>query len=456
MKTKLLLLVFAIVFTTANLRAADFTVDGIAYTITSATAPYTVAVALKSTGYKGAVTIPDAVNYNSINYSVTSIGNTAFHLCTGLTSVTFPNSVTSIGDVAFAFCNGLTSVIIPNSVTSIGMGAFNSCTGLTSVTIPASVTFIGDIAFPNYVSFYVNSENPNYSSIDEVLYNKVQTSLIQCHVSKKGSFVIPSSVTSIGRNAFDGCTGLTAVTIPNSVTSIGDQAFEGCSGLTSLTIPNSITFIGSEAFNGCTNLTSVILPNSVTSIGAETFYGCTGLISVTIPNSVTTIRVLAFYNCSGLTSLTIPNSITFIGSEAFNGCTNLTSIYADSPIPVDLSNYSTIVFYNVNKTACTLYVPIGSKSLYAAANQWKDFKNIVEHIVTGIATVSASRLNIRVMGRTMEICLPEASAHVQVVDISGRQLYNGTPSGSTLSITLPQAGIYIVRVGNKTTKLVAP
>jgi hypothetical protein len=128
-------------------------------------------------------------------------------------------------------------------------------------------------------------------------------------------------------------------------------------------------------------------------------------------------------------------------------------VYADSPTPIVLSIN---VFYNEHPPTRTLYVPIGSKSLYAAANQWKDFTNIVEHIVTGIATVSASRLNIRVMGRTVEISLPEASSHVQVVDISGRQLYNGKPSGSTFTVTLPQAGVYLVRVGNKTVKLVAP
>ncbi len=124
MKIKLLLLVFPILFTTTNLRAADFTVDGIAYSITSATSPYTVAVSLKSPGYTGVVTIPASVSYNSINYSVTSIGVSAFQNCAGLTSVTIPNSVSSIGTQAFCYSAGLTSVTIPNSVNSIGTRAF--------------------------------------------------------------------------------------------------------------------------------------------------------------------------------------------------------------------------------------------------------------------------------------------------------------------------------------------
>lgn len=373
MKIKLLLLIFTVVFTTTNLHAADFTLDGIAYTITSTTAPNTVAVSKTSPGYTGTVTIPGEVRYNSISYSVTSIGSSAFYNCTGLTAVTIPNSITSIGDGAFAFCTGLSSVNIPNSVTSIAASAFNSCTGLSLVTIPSSVTYIGDIAFTNDGSFYVDSNNPNYSSIDGVLYNKTQTNLIQCGVSKKGSFVIPSSVTHIGRNAFYDCTGLTNVTIPNSVTSFGVSVFYGCSGLTSITIPSSITSIEMWTFQKCNGLTSVILPNSVTSIG-----------------------VSAYQSCTSLTSVTIPNSVISIGHWAFQDCTALSAIYANSPTPADLSS-STDVFHNVNKTTCTLYVPTGSRSLYASAPVWEDFKNIEEHIITGIDELAAANGNISVL-----------------------------------------------------------
>ena len=133
--------------------AFDFKSGGLYYDITSST-ELTVRVTYKSySNYtysndaSGDVSVPSTVMYSGKTYSVTSIGREAFSRCTGLTSISIPNSVTSIGDGAFSGCAGLTSITIPNSVTSIGIYAFEGCTGLTSVTIPNSVTSIGDYAF---------------------------------------------------------------------------------------------------------------------------------------------------------------------------------------------------------------------------------------------------------------------------------------------------------------------
>ena len=193
--------------------------------------------------------------------------------------------------------------------------------------------------------------------------------------SKITKTVITGGVTSIGANAFRGCTGLTSVTIPDSVTSIGKSAFYNCTGLkeviynakaitdgsyafqgvgtaavgmkvvfgksvekipsnifynceslTSVTILDSVTSIGDWVFSGCAGLTSVTIPDSVTSIGDYAFRGCTGLTSVTIPDSVTSIGKSAFYNCTGLTSVTIGNGVTSIGDYAFCGCTGLKEV----------------------------------------------------------------------------------------------------------------------------------
>ena len=335
---------------------------------------------------KGAITIPSEIDGKpvtsigdsafedctgltsiTISNSVTSIGYKAFYDCTGLTSITIPNSVTSIGDLAFEDCTGLTSInvasdnnyyssnngvlfnkkktalirypegksqtsyTIPNSVTRIGYGAFRGCTGLTSITIPNSVTSIASWAFDGctgLTSINVASGNNYYSDNNGVLFNKKKTELIRYPEGKsQTSYTIPDSVTSIGNWAFDGCTGITSITIPNSVTSIGAHAFDGCTGLTSITIPNSVTSIGYMAFYGCTGLTSIAIPNSVTSIGNWAFFECTGLTSITIPNSVTSIGDGAFNSCTGLTSITIPDSVTSIGDKAFRDCTGLKDVY---------------------------------------------------------------------------------------------------------------------------------
>ena len=280
----------------------------------------------------------------TIPNSVTRIGNNAFNYCTGLTSITIPNSVTSIEDSAFKYCRGLTSITIPNSVTSIGYAAFEHCTGLTSITIPNSVTSISDWAFDGctgLTSINVANENNYYSSNNGVLFNKKKTELIRYPEGKsQTSYTIPDSVTSIGYGAFYGCTGLTSITIPDSVTSIGSNAFEYCTGLTSINVAsgnncysdnNGVLFNKKKTelirYPEGKSQTSYTIPDSVTGIGDGAFWDCTGLTSITIPNSVTSIGDGAFNSCTGLTSITIPDSVTSIGDWAFNGCTGLKDVY---------------------------------------------------------------------------------------------------------------------------------
>jgi|GEM_PF-1515455 len=196
----------------------------------------------------------------TIGSGVTSIGDGAFIFCTALTAVNIPNSVISIGNSSFYDCASLTSITIPNSVTSIGQGAFTSCIALTSVSIGSGVTVIGNYAFTvctALTSITVNESNANYASVDNVLYNKTITTLVQCPGGRAGVFAIPNSVTTVGFRAFYYCTALTSVVVPNSVTSIREGAFQFCTNLTSVTIGNGVTSIWNNVFRSCAKLTSI-------------------------------------------------------------------------------------------------------------------------------------------------------------------------------------------------------
>jgi hypothetical protein len=247
-----------------------------------------------------------------IREGVTSIGSYAFHDCSGLTgALTIPSSVTSIGFNTFTFCSGLTSVTIPSSVTSIGMAAFMGCSGLTSVTIPSSVTSISVDAFAycsGLTSVNVDVTNASYASENGVLFSKDKTTLIFYPLGKTGnSYTIPSSVTSIGEQAFSDCIGLTSVTIPSSVTSIGDLAFADCSSLTSALIPSSVTSIGHSAFFNCSGLTEVINLNPVPqNINSDVFNGVnTNSCTLKVPSSSVNVYKTAtgwseFNNIAGI------------------------------------------------------------------------------------------------------------------------------------------------------------
>ena len=338
MKKQLLLIVMMLMPMVASADAVE--INGIYYNLIAKAKQ--AEVTSNPNKYTGSVIIPKSVIYNDENYSVTSIDKYAFRSCSGLVSVTIPNSVTSIGESAFQECSRLASVTIPNSVTSIGESAFQECSRLASVTIPNSVTSIGECAFG--------------------------------FCSGLTSVTIPNSVTSIGEGAFVNCSSMTSIIIPNSVTNIGKDTFNGCSGLSSVTIPNSVTSIGNYAFSGCSGITSITIPNSLASIGKYSFRNCSGLTSVTIPNSVSRIGEGAFKNCSSLTSITIGNGLEYINSTAFGSCPNLTDVTCNAE---NVPNTNSDAFKDSYIEYVTLHVPSASVNAYKTSDPWKNFKEIV-------------------------------------------------------------------------------
>lgn len=249
--------------------------------------------------------------------------------------------------------------------------------GKSCIKIPESVSYNGN----DYAVIAIR-EKAFY------FYTNLKTIDIPCSVKSIGyeafsasgleSISFPKSITSIRSGTFYDCKSLTSVEIPSSVTTIMENAFHGCEQLTSIELPNSITFIDRGAFSECYNLASVKLPNAVTSIERSTFYGCK-FSSIEIPESVTSINEYAFMKCDRLVSFSIPHNVSYIGWDAFNGCTNMKSLTVNIESPNGITLYND-AFRNLPTETCILHVPLGSKELYANADLWKDFANIVEII----------------------------------------------------------------------------
>ena len=441
--------------------------------------------------------------------SLTRIGDEAFASCLNLPMVTLPAGVTSIGDYAFSYCGNLALATLPAGLQVIGRGVFDQCKKLSSVVIPAGVISIGDGAFAGCGSLptiTVAAGNTKYVAVDGVLFYKDKTVLLQYPAGRAAtSYVIPAEVTNIVDEAFSLAYNLTAVTLPIGLTFIGNYAFLNCSRLTSITIPAAVKTIGEDAFTFCQELTEIkveaantaytsadgvlfdktkktlikypggrsattyTIPAGVTNIDAEAFENTLQLTSVTIPTSVKKIGEGAFFRsgltsavipdgvdtiasrtfgwCEKLASVTLPASVKAIRFTAFYGCKNLKSLTVGAKTP-PVINENESVFREVPVANVTLTVPKGSKSAYAAAPVWKEFKQISESTV-GNVTLPEAR--IYAAGGRLYLTL-QTAAPVGVYTLNGVLVRTfSAPAGET-TVALPQ-GVYIVRIGDTAEKV---
>jgi hypothetical protein len=401
----------------------------------------------------------------TIPNSVASIGIRAFQSCSSLPSVIIPNSVTYIGDAAFAYCNSLPSVIIPTSVDSIRTNVFRDCIGLTSVTIPNSVITIGVSAFQG--------------------------------CSGLTSVIIPNSVASIRDSAFQGCSGLTSVIIPDSVTSIGHYAFYSDSSLTAVIIGNSVASIGDRVFDECHRLTSVTIPNSVDSIGNYAFRNCFSLTSVTIGNSVASIGNYAFAYCDSLANIYVKaETPPQIGSTTFQGVSVSIPVHVPCGKASDYQSaqyWST--FTNIIDAAPAISVQSSDMTMGTVAVtqqntctddaiieatpnagyrfvKWNDNNNTNPRTVTvtqdtaftatfeantGITEISHTSIQMYPNPVTNgQLTLSNGQGKVEIYTVQGVQVgsYSLTDKETSIDISHLASGVYFVKTGNTTRKLV--
>ena len=346
--------------------------------------------------------------------SVTSIGNSAFYGCVGLTSITIPDRVTGIGEGAFSDCRGLTSVTIGNGVANIGDGAFNDCDKLVEIVNNSNLDIVKGSEEYGCVALYalnvqkggtteiVNKDGYLFYTSDNVNYllgyvgNDTELTLLnnyngqnyqiykyafyKCH--RLSRIIISNKVTCIGDYAFEDCCNLTSITIGNGVTSIGDGAFYECSGLASITIGNGVTNIGYEAFYECSRLASITIGSSVTSIGYKAFYGCNGLEHIIVSdgnaeyhsNGNCLIETEAKNLILGCKNSTIPSdgSVTSIGDLAFYGCNGLTGKLI---IPDSVTSIGDLAFYGCNGLTGKMIIPDSVISI--GRDAFKDCSNLM-------------------------------------------------------------------------------
>lgn len=337
--------------------------------------------------YEGDIVIPSSIKLANVTYQVARIGNGAFYNNDYITSVTIPTSVTTIGDHAFYNCEKITSISLPESVRRIEYNAFRECYNLKTITLNNGLETIENGVFCNCY----NLQNVALPNTLKAIGNET---FALCRSFTR--MELPDGLTNIGHSLFEDCSSLASVKLPAAMTAIPDDMFYS-SGIKSITIPSTVKSIGENAFRNCDALTSIVIPDGVESLGNHVFFDCNNLLSATIGEGVTTIPTSAFdddyalsvvslpstlltigeraFNtCRSLTSITIPENVTSIARYAFTECDKLTSVYSLPLIPPTMGSGDSHPFYDA-VSRITLYVKASAMSAYVGSEQWDIFQN---------------------------------------------------------------------------------
>ncbi len=347
----------------------------------------------------------------SIPMGVIRIGRGAFSRCSSLGSVELPSSVEFIGDAAFEYCSSLVEFVTPDTVISIGFGAFQGCDGLTTISLGAGVASIGERALAGCGSLTVikvSAENPNFRSLDGVLFDLRDNGLLRYPPRKFGTYSVPDGVVSIATGALEGALGLEVLTFPASLLKVDAEAFSSCPSLMHITVadenpafvslngvlfdkslqalilypraksgrysvPTGVVSIGSSAFAESPWLTEVDLPSSVTALGDYAFGYCPALRRVNWHDGITRIGAYAFSDCYALTLVTLPSSLTEIGEGAFSLCTSLTEAVIPEGV-VRISDYMFRGCFSLTQ----IFIPASVVSVGQYAFDWCDSLQKIE------------------------------------------------------------------------------
>lgn len=475
------------------LQAQEFEVDNITYKIVDENTK--MVEITNGTNASGEIGIPPRVSNNGEDYTVIAIADQAFRGNKNITGVIIPETVDTIGVYAFEGCDALSDVEISEGVTTIKRRAFESCASLKRVRIPSTAINLESNIFVDcreLLAITVDPANPNYSSEDGILFNKSKTILHRYPTRKNvgGSYTIPNTVKTIDVGAFEAAL-FTQITIPNSVETIEEAAFINCGRLTSIDIPNSVKSIGTIAFFSCLNLKNIKISESVSSIGTQAFHMMSSLQSIevdsnsqyftsidgallskdgknlikiptaktgsyTVPNGVETIDSYAYTYGLGITNLILPGTLKKINRYAFAGATGIKTISSNAVEPPALERILTI-FQGLNQGNVILKVPVGSAEKYKAANVWKDF------IIQEDASLSTNDVNSVEQGTkvypnpTTGIFFVETTTatEAQIISVSGQVVKSTKLSKgkNEINISNLSAGLYLVKVGDKTFKV---